>query len=136
MKIKHVMLAVGLALVANVASAGDTISVPVLVDTDNRVAQGDMVTARSSKNSVELIGCGAVVTDNGVNPPLVFGFCQATDAADVSRLCSTFSPSLVAQINAISSYSFIQFRWSENGECVSVRASTQSIYLPETKQKE
>lgn len=133
MKIKHVMLAVGLALVANVASAGDTTSAPVSVDTDFRVAQGDMGTARMSKNSVELIGCGSTVTDNGVDPPFVFGFCQATDAAGVSTVCFTQSPSLVAQINAISSYSFIRFSWNENDECGSVRASTQSVYLPETK---
>jgi hypothetical protein len=135
MKVKYVLPSVALTLLAGAAYAGAFVSAPISVDHDNRVAQGDQLTARVSDNDVEMIGCGATVRDDGVNPPLHFGFCQATDSEGINAVCITQSAELVDAINTISPYAFIAFAWNENQECISVRHSTQSFYLPDPNMK-
>lgn len=130
MKTKILLSIAALTLAVGIAFAGQNTSAPVSVDLDNRVARGGQLTARVSDNDVELIGCGATVTNDGVNPTLYFGFCQATDSEGITDTCFTFDADLVDAINSISAYAFIQFAWNENDECTSVRHSTQSFYLP------
>lgn len=115
---------------ANAGSAGNSDEVPVTIDKEFRYAQGSQSSARFADNDLEAIGCGATVqdTEEGV---LSFGFCQAVDATGDVALCTTFSPELIGAINAISNYGFIRFNWNEQDECVSIRNSTQSIYIPD-----
>jgi len=115
--------------------AGASATSEVVIDPVNRNAQGSQASARFSDNDVELIGCGSTVTDNGVDPVFSFGFCQATDASGVNAFCATFSPDLVKAINGFSDYGFIRFTWNESEECISIRNSTQSIYIPAFKLK-
>jgi hypothetical protein len=122
------------ALYAAQGMAGAASDVPVVVDLVERSAQGAQTSARFADNEIELIGCGARVTSDGVNPVFKFGFCQATDADGDNIVCSTFDPELVAAIGSISNYGFISFSWNENNECLSVRNSTQSFYIPDFKQ--
>ena len=116
---------------AGAGLAGNADIVPVLIDLETNSAQGAQSSARYSDSDVENIGCGATVTDSGNGNVLYFGFCQATDANGESAFCATFSPDLVGAINAIANYGFIRFTWNDAEECVSIRNSTQSIYLPE-----
>ena len=111
--------------------AGSSEVAPVLIDLDSKSAQGAQSSARYSDNDIEFIGCGATVTDSGDGNVLIFGFCQATDASGISTFCATFSPDLIGAINTIANYGFIRFSWNDAEECVSIRNSTQSIYLPE-----
>ena len=118
------------ALLPVLAFGGATQPAPVMIDLVNRAAQGDMWTARSSKNANELIGCGVRTFDNGGGGQFEFGFCQAVDADGVEAFCFTESPELADAVKAISDYSFITFSWDEDGECTRIGSSTQSFYLP------
>ena len=133
MKARYVIVTAILALFSSIAIAGLTTPAPVIVDLENRVAQGDMWTARTAKNDVEFIGCGTRMTDDGINPPFLFGFCQAADADDVQILCVTQNPGLLDYMNSASDFSYVTFGWNELDECTSVGFSTQSFYLPNFK---
>lgn len=111
------------------AMGGLSHSVPVEVDPENRVAQGDPLTARSAKNDVEMIGCGTRHFDVA-GDAVEIGFCQAVDAAGVTGFCQTVHPALVAGLAGISDFSFVTFSWDENGDCTRIGFSTQSVYLP------
>jgi hypothetical protein len=129
------MLAVITLFYASAGLAGNSIDGPVQVNLDEKFAQGVQTTARFSNNDVEAIGCGARVTDDGVNSVAYFGFCQATDANGVNVVCATFSPDLVDAINSVANYGFLLFTWNDNNECLSVRNSTQSVYIPDFKKE-
>ena len=130
-KIQFFVIAVFTLLYGSQGMAGSSIDSPVLIDLDNKNAQGAQSSARFADNDVEVIGCGTTIRDDGVNPPFSFGFCQATDANGVSVLCVTLSAELSTAINGIANYGFISFQWNDDQECVSVRNSTQSIYIPD-----
>ena len=114
--------------------AGQTESADVLVDLEFRSAQGDLATARFSDNDAALIGCGTRTFSQGADD-FLFGFCQATDAEGVNFTCVTENPVLVDAIQAISSYAFITFGWDEAGNCTRVGSSTQSLYIPDFRDK-
>ena len=120
---------------AGVAYAGLTQPAAVLVDLDGMSAQGDQYTARTSKNDIELIGCGVTLIDDGVNPPFTFGFCQATDSEGVEITCFTQNANLLDAMRATSAFAYISFSWQDDGfggaECTRLRYSTQSFYLPD-----
>jgi len=133
MKARHVLISAILAIFSSVAVAGFVQPVPVSVDFDNNIAQGDMFTARTASNDVEFIGCGIRHIDDGVNE-LLFGFCQASDADENRVVCFTQTESLLETIRSSAAYSFITFSWVDDGigdfECTRVGFSNQSFYLP------
>tara|TARA_R110000737_G_scaffold194613_1_gene215747 strand:- start:2869 stop:3288 length:420 start_codon:yes stop_codon:yes gene_type:complete len=116
--------------------AGLTQPAEVSVDMDNRTAQGDMNTARTSESEFTFIGCGIRRTVNGTDV-LTFGFCQASagESEDGAITCFTQNEALLESINSLSDYSFITFSWDENNDCTRIGNSTQSFYLPNLKQK-
>ena len=95
MKIRYLILIAALTLLAGVASAGLKQPAPVTVDLTNMIASGDQVTARIAPDDVSFIGCGIRVTDDGVNPLFVFGFCQAGDSEENTIVCFTQNPNLL-----------------------------------------
>ncbi len=131
MKLKITLLGAALTLLAGVALAGATQSVPVDVDLDARFAFGDMVTARTGKGKDVFIGCGTRVN---ADPMFTFGFCQARDVEGDLINCFTQNPVLLDAMAATSAYAFITFAWQDDGdggaECTRVGFSTQSFYLP------
>jgi len=133
MKTRYLLSIAALTLLAGIVSAGGVQPAVVTVDLDNMFAQGDQWTARIAKDDVSFIGCGTRVFDDGVNA-FSFGFCQATDSADVGINCFTQNPVLVDAMSATSAYAFITFSWQDDGfggaECTRVGFSTQSFYLP------
>ena len=88
-----------------------------------------MVLARFSDNDVELIGCGTRFYDDG----FMFGFCRATDLDGVEIVCWTMNPDFMNAISAISPFSFILFESNTDGDCTTVRFSTQSHQIPDLK---
>ncbi len=58
MKIRYLLSIAALTLMAGVASGGLTQPAVVEVDLANMIAFGDQVTARTSRNKFEFIGCG------------------------------------------------------------------------------
>lgn len=133
MKTRPVIAGAALALVCSVASAGLYQPVPVQIDFTNRTASGDMLTARDSVNPNEFIGCGVRYSSAG----LVYAFCQAGIGPDEGQYftCYTFNPALVDAIKSIGDFSYITFRWNEDGECTYIGNSTQSFYVPDLKSK-
>lgn len=134
MNIRHLITILACVSLAAAAHAGLVQPAPVDVELDNQIANGDMLTARTSSNSVEFIGCGVRQFDDGINE-FAFGFCQAGDADENQITCFTQTPSLLETIRAISDNSFVTFSWRDDGqggaECVRVGFSTQSFYLPD-----
>jgi hypothetical protein len=96
-------------------------------------AAGSMASARFSKDDVEFIGCGVRRIDNGAGGLILFGFCQAADAANVQGFCTTENPGLLQSIGDIDDFSFITFSWNAAGECRSIGSSTQSFYIHSKK---
>ena len=138
MKYKQLISAAAGALLSTGAIAGAYQDVPLSIDFDFKVAQGSMVTVRSSRNATQLIGCGVRYIDNGAGGAFSFGFCSAAYDVNPDTLdgvtCFTFNPALVDAIHSISDFSFITFSWRDDGnggaECVRIGNSTQSWYLP------
>ena len=134
MKIKQVVVGTMLALVGGVAGAGSYRPVPIKIDFDNKVATGDMYSARLSGNPNAFIGCGI----RSPVPGYTYAFCQVNlgpvlddGSAPESVLCVTEDPAHVAAVGALDDFSYITFSWDADGNCTSVGNSTQSFYLPE-----
>jgi hypothetical protein len=136
MKIKSIIIATAVFILSNSAFAGLTQPAPVDIDLVNRIASGDMVTARFSDNPDEFIGCGSRRIGTGVGA-ISFAFCQARLAPGVDGLafCNTLDEELVKAINSIADFSFVTFSWNVDGECTRIGNSTQSFYLPNFKLK-
>ena len=137
-KMKQMAVAATLVLLSSWTLAGlvqPALVTIVLAPDGSGSAQGDMLTARVSKNDVELIGCGVRVFDTGPGGVFQFGFCQATDADDQAVFCSTQNVDLLEAMKATADYSFITFSFDADGACTRVGFSTQSFYLPDRIQK-
>jgi hypothetical protein len=121
-----------LAVVSSLAFAGavQTANVSVVINPDGSgTASGDMVTARTSDNEFDLIGCGIKGFKSG--GPSEYGFCQAADSDDIYVTCGTTQKSLLDVMKAIGDYSYVRFDFDKNGQCTRLDFSTQSLYLPE-----
>jgi len=129
-KIQMAVMAVLISFFTVDGMAGLTTPAPVIVDLTNRFAQGNQVTARFSDNDVEFIGCGTRIFDTG-GAASEFGFCQASDAADMSIVCLTVDADLINEIRAVSDFSFITFSWDTNDDCTRIGSSSQSFYIPD-----
>lgn len=131
MKLMILMGTTLLVLSSSLAYAGavSPASVEVEVFPDGSgFARGDMVTARTSDNEYELIGCGIKgFASGGVS---MSGFCQAADSEDNYVSCSTWKPHLLEVMKAIGDYSYVRFDFDDDGKCTRLDFSTQSLYLP------
>jgi len=127
-----------LGLLSGVAFAGYQQPVPVVVDLVNMDALGNQLTAQTSDNDVEFIGCGIRVFDDGVNS-FSLGFCQAGDSEENQITCFTENANLLDTLKASSDFAFITFSWQDDGfggaECTRIGFSTQSFYLDAKKKK-
>ena len=137
MKSKRLIGIATLALISSLAIAGKVQPVSVIVQIEpdgSGYAEGDMVTARTSENEFELIGCGikgfAIENPFPFSDALTVGFCQARNSDNVNVFCITESPILVEVLKATGDYSYIYFEFDEYGSCTRIDFSTQSIYLP------
>lgn len=134
MTVRQLIVSIFIAGATSVVLAGATQPFPVEIDLDNRIASGDMVTARFSDNDDELIGCGVRHIQAGTEV-IKFAFCQARlgPAPEDLIVCNTLDPDLVEAVHAISDFSFVTFSWNEDLECTRIGNSTQSFYLPALK---
>lgn len=132
MRKKQLIATGALVLTSSAALAGLATITPVSVTLNpdaSGSALGSMSAARFSKNEVEYIGCGVRRIDTGAGV-VVFGFCQASNAAGVTGFCSSEDSALIASIGELADYSFITFSWNAAGVCRSIGSSTQSFYIP------
>ena len=137
MKIKQLLITFGFTILSFNVFAGLSQPAEVIVDTENRFAQGDMRTARSADNEFAYIGCGIRKITISPTETFSFGFCQANvgETEDGGVTCFTENAELLSAMHAVSDYSFITFSWDENDECTRIGNSTQSFYLPKLKEK-
>ena len=129
MKMRKTMTIAAMSLASALAFAGAVTSISVEVelnDDGSGTASGAMVTARTSDNDFELIGCGTKEFKNFTG----FGFCQAADFEDNYIVCTTTKPHLLDAMKATGDYSYIRFDVDKKGECTRIDFSTQSFYLP------
>ena len=136
MKTRYLLTALcSFALASVSALAGTVLPAPVIIDLDNKIAQGDMLTARDSADATAFIGCGVRYFDDGAGLTFEYGFCQAAVAGE-SVVCLVQSPGLLQAVHSLGDYSYIQFSWDDEFNCTRVGSSTQSFYLPKTKSNE
>lgn len=118
---------------------------PVTIDFENRVASGDMYTARSTEDNNLLIGCGVTAYETGGS---TWVWCQAGDpnakipnSPEVPFVgCWTNDPQMMEAFRLISAYSYVNFEWNDDAPendpfwntCSKIYISTQSQYLPFT----
>ncbi len=130
---KGLMFTLGAALLSMPAFAGTTLPQEVVVDLENMRANGDMTTARTTRGKAAYIGCGTRNSEGADGSLFSWAFCQARNAEEEQVVCTTFNPELVATVRAVSDFSFVTFRWTEdeNGAltCNHMGFSTQSFYL-------
>jgi hypothetical protein len=131
-----ILISAGAALAATAALAGYVQPAPVDVDLTTNTALGDQVTARYSKNDIELIGCGIRKTMVAPGTYFHFGFCQATDRGGDAITCFTEDEGLLDTISSSADYGFVTFSWNpgatpeDPAECTRIGFSNQSFYLP------
>ena len=137
MKLNMFPLTLLLASLSGGVFAGEAKTIPVTIDMDNKSARGNMATARISNNSFENIGCGtssSIYKNEDNIDTFIHGFCQARIAEGEEDgafiFCNTDNPEIIKSIRALSTYSYISFRWNDDQECTSVYSSTQSFYIP------
>lgn len=109
------------ALVVPIASAGPRWVYPVSLSDTSRYALGTMTDARGSADSQQAIGCYHNATNAG---------CYATNAAGVTRTCSTSNPALLTVIRSISAESYLYFQWNTDGTCNYVLVENSSRFKP------
>jgi hypothetical protein len=107
--------ATGALLMSSSALAGSTTHFPVLVDTVNMRAGGNLGSARNSGDKFQLLGCKLTVDGWGA-----YAFCVARNAQGSVASCSTDNPEMLAAIRAISGDSFIMFKWDNIGFCTEI----------------
>lgn len=136
MRIRYLFTTLILTLLAGSGYAGYVQPAPVDVDLDNYFALGDQLTARTSDNEDEFIGCGIRIFDDG-GLGFTFGFCQARDSEGDHIACFTDNADLLEVMRSTSAYAFITFSWEDDGfggaTCTRIGFSTQSFYLPDKK---
>jgi hypothetical protein len=142
MKLIIVIVVVVLAFMSSTLHAGYSGDATVSIDLGAGVASGNMWYTRSSKNDVEVIGCGykgaALPNESPWWPEediYRWGWCQAVDTNGVHVLCLTKDSNLLDAMQAISPFSYIRFKFTnldENnvGDCTRLNFSTQSQHLP------
>lgn len=119
---------VGLTLLASLvaaapAFAGFRVVHVVTADSVARFGRGALGSARASNNSREYIGCSRAFDTVT---------CAARDGAGTTVTCFTSDPSMVATFSAITSSSFIFFRYDEAGVCTVLNVAQYSYYQPLT----
>jgi len=155
MKTVFGLFAAGMLLVSSIVFAGESyIHDPAVTieffEDESGWASGQMWSARSSKNDVELIGCSykAMEVPDGTGGIFVYkwGFCQAQDVNEVRVACFSDNPELLDAMQATTAFAWVAFVFTKLDpdffyhpelrpegarRCTRLDYSTQSIHLPE-----
>jgi hypothetical protein len=124
-RIRRACLAVGaIALLTGSAWAGFKSRWPVRIDTTTSTATGSLASARSSRNSIEMIGCEvrAWVYNGGQ----YMASCRAQDDTGASAACWSSNPVIVNALSSLNGDGILQFTWDSAGECVDLAVTNIS----------
>jgi len=137
MKLKPLLISIAFLILSSNVYAGAVRPFEVEIDFVNKIADGDMASARFSDSNFAYIGCGIRKISLSPAETISFGFCQANngESEDSGVLCTTQNPEILSAIDAVSDFSFVTFSWNDDNECTRIGNSTQSFYLPNFKLK-
>ena len=131
MKLLQSLVPAVLLLVCAQAFAGAYNAAPVYIDIEEQWAEGNLIAARFSDNDAERIGCAV---GNGVLSPdpanAHYAYCEASLVAGESVSCLTYDPAMIDTIASINSFSYVYFRWNDEGMCTHVTVATRSTHIP------
>jgi|HubBroStandDraft_1064217.scaffolds.fasta_scaffold559045_1 hypothetical protein len=119
-------VAVSLCLLASGAVAGYKANYPVSISTSSRTMSGALGSIRNTSDTVQVFQC-ATYQGTGGSP---WAYCSATDASGNNASCSTTSPNLVQQINALNGDSYVYVYWNTDGSCGQIAAYVGSDFAP------
>lgn len=121
-----IMMKAGLmiALIASVgaALAGARGRAEVYIDPRSRQADGNLVDARGSSDSIQRIGCFTYSFNRGV--------CLAVDSAGNSGSCYSINPDMIQIMRSLNSDSYVFFEWNESNVCTMIYVDKSSVHRP------
>ena len=124
MKVLAGALALGAVIgSAGVATAGFKTTYPVVIDVNNRTAEGAMGDARRSADSSQNITITIFASVSGNYSVVTAAF---RDANGVVRFCNSTNPAIIAALASVKSDSHVQVAWDPQGACTSVNNYTSS----------
>jgi len=125
MKTKIVILALSVFVIGT-AYAGRRSTYVTTVDTANRTAYGDVMSARSSAGANAFIGCTVLGFSSGSSEAI----CSAGDASGVTAYCYSQAPAIIQAASVSGSSTYYYFQWDASSQCTYVYASNESVYGP------
>src|SRR5262249_31465231 len=108
-------------LLSSWALAGSKTNFPVLVNTTQMMAAGNLGTARNGADNLQLLGCQVNADSTGV-----WGSCIARNAAGSIGSCVSVDPGVVDAMRALNGDSYLEFHWNSTGFCTSVKVWNSS----------
>lgn len=121
-KMMNAALTFALIASSGAAFAGSRGQVQVFLDKPGRYAEGTLVDARGSSDSVQRIGC-FVYTGNS-------GGCIATDSSGKTGSCFSSDPDMIQAMRSLNAESYLLIVWDVNNVCTSVIVEKSSTYRP------
>lgn len=119
------LLVLACLLVAGTANAGYQYRPQVTVSTVNRTAQGSLIGARRSADSLQHIGCYFLEYDGSLS----LAVCQGTDAQGNTVSCQTQSPKLIAIAQTVHNGSWMYFASNASGYCTAIQVTQFSFMI-------
>ena len=113
-----------------IAFAGIKGSGTVYVNQTSRYAYGALGAARNSPDNLQRVNCQFVGYAPGMVTNNVFASCAFTTSAGVNAYCFTQEPTIATAIQAMSSDSYVNVNWNEQGRCTSIQIRNDSFHEP------
>jgi hypothetical protein len=88
-------------------------------------ASGALATARASSDSTQYIECQRFASTT-----YRVATCYARDAGGKSAMCTSTSPTIIAEASAIKGDSYLEFEWDASGNCTVLRVIDSSQFAP------
>jgi hypothetical protein len=117
-----------IALSSSAALAGAKYTIPVHVDTTNRVAFGSLGSARSSTDENQQLGCYTLAFPGTAGAGV--GVCFAQNAVGVWGSCVIGDHGMLDTARSIASDAYVYFAWDATGACTLLEVETWSAIEP------
>ncbi len=123
--VKSNIFIVALSFLSTVSIAGGINTVEVTINDENNSARGSTSIVRESRGTRQLLHCSLVTGIGGFRDE---ANCFATDSRRVTRSCTTQDPKLIETVRALTDSSFLEFRWTDAGDCLVILVSNGSPF--------
>jgi hypothetical protein len=124
---RRAVLAIAGMCMATAAYAGmRTTNDTVYIDLTNRMAAGGLGAARNSADTRQYMDCFTFSKLASFD----YGYCYATNAANVYASCVTSDAKLVSAIRSVNGDSSVEFHWDASGACTYLLIRNASYLAP------